>query len=102
MPIQMATYWTTSDRSSRGLTLEDLKDGRLPDPVPIGSAISVSEIANGKMAEFPSRLALMLTRTADKPFSHSDWLFEPKLDGYRVMAFCREEKSVCSVEMGSI
>jgi bifunctional non-homologous end joining protein LigD len=29
---------------------------------------------------------LMLAETADRPFSRKDWLFEPKLDGYRVLA----------------
>jgi bifunctional non-homologous end joining protein LigD len=29
---------------------------------------------------------LMLAETADGPFSRKDWIFEPKLDGYRVLA----------------
>jgi bifunctional non-homologous end joining protein LigD len=29
---------------------------------------------------------LMLAETADRPFSRKDWLFEPKLDGYRLLA----------------
>ena len=29
---------------------------------------------------------LMLAETADDPFTRKDWLFEPKLDGYRVLA----------------
>jgi bifunctional non-homologous end joining protein LigD len=29
---------------------------------------------------------LMLAETADAPFSRKEWLFEPKLDGYRVLA----------------
>jgi bifunctional non-homologous end joining protein LigD len=29
---------------------------------------------------------LMLAESAERPFSRKDWLFEPKLDGYRVLA----------------
>ncbi|MFW6089211.1 MAG: DNA ligase D [Gemmatimonadota bacterium] len=32
------------------------------------------------------RVELMLARAVDAPFSHPDWLFEPKLDGYRMLA----------------
>jgi bifunctional non-homologous end joining protein LigD len=31
-------------------------------------------------------VGLMLAETAERPFSRKDWLFEPKLDGYRVLA----------------
>src|SRR3954471_19163376 len=34
----------------------------------------------------PKASLLMLAETADRPFSRKDWLFEPKLDGYRVLA----------------
>ncbi len=40
-------------------------------------------------APFPTRLKPMLARLVQKPFSHPDWLFEPKLDGYRALAFVR-------------
>ena len=77
-----------------GLSLEDLKAGRLPEPVaqPGDGTRSEAEGAGyaGKKAAFPSRLKPMLARTVDKPFSHPDWLYEPKLDGYRVLAFLRQ------------
>ena len=31
----------------------------------------------------------MLARLVDAPFSGSEWLFEPKLDGFRILAFLR-------------
>jgi len=34
----------------------------------------------------------MLATLADKPFSSPDWYFEPKLDGYRVIAMVRGGK----------
>ncbi len=72
------------DRSVQsGLTLEDLKEGRLPEPASSGAALS----ALGTPGDFPARMKPMLARTADRPFSHPNWLFEPKLDGHRVLAF---------------
>ena len=65
-----------------GLTLADLKAGRLPDP-----AIGTS--APGRPGEFPSSIKPMLARLIEKPFSDPGWLFEPKLDGFRVLALLR-------------
>ena len=78
-----------------GLTIADLKGGRLPDPV-TGQATAEAETerirAMGKAEAFPSRLKPMLARMVDQPFSHRDWLFEPKLDGYRILAFLQPGK----------
>ena len=75
------------DRSIQsGLTIEDLKDGRMPDPSP---AAGVGSGSLGTPARFPTRLKPMLARLVDGPFSHPDWLFEPKLDGFRAVAFVR-------------
>ncbi|UXI65896.1 DNA ligase D [Tahibacter amnicola] len=41
----------------------------------------------GTTSAMPTRLAPMLAESADEPFEHEDWLWEPKLDGYRVLAF---------------
>ena len=40
----------------------------------------------------PSRASPMLAETAERPFSRAGWLFEPKLDGYRVLAARRERR----------
>ena len=63
-----------------GLTLADLKAGRLPDSVS-------GRDAPGHAGKFPSSIKPMLARLIDKPFSDPGWLFEPKLDGFRVVAF---------------
>ena len=88
-----------------GLTLEDLKAGRLPDPARNRVLDSASDrdriLAMGKEEAFPSRLKPMLDSMADAPFSHPDWLFEPKLDGFRVLAFLREGKVVLLTRNGS-
>ena len=67
-----------------GLTIEDLKAGRLPDP-----ARQTGVSRNGREAEFPTKLSPMMARLVDDPFSHPDWIFEPKLDGFRALAFVR-------------
>ena len=65
-----------------GLTVADLKAGRLPER---GSGTA----APGRPAAFPDGLRPMLARLVGKPFSHPGWIFEPKLDGFRVVAFLR-------------
>jgi len=41
----------------------------------------------GKVQPMPSRLAPMLAEIGDPPFGRPDWMWEPKLDGYRALAF---------------
>ena len=78
-----------------GLTIADLESGRLPDPSFASDGMDVmgKVLAMGEAASFPSRLKPMLAGMADRPFSHADWFFEPKLDGYRVLAFLRAGKA---------
>ena len=38
----------------------------------------------------PAKLAPMLAEIGDAPFNRADWMWEPKLDGYRVLAFIDE------------
>ena len=68
-----------------GLTIADLKTGRLPDPARKG--FSAGSLTVGQPVPFPSTLKPMLARTDEKPFSDPQWLFEPKLDGFRAVAF---------------
>ncbi len=66
-----------------GLTVEELREGRTP-----AAAIQ----ADAERLGAPKRAVkldaglLMLAETADAPFSRTGWLFELKLDGYRVLA----------------
>lgn len=41
----------------------------------------------GEPAPMPTRLEPMKAEIGEAPFSHADWMWEPKLDGYRVLAF---------------
>jgi bifunctional non-homologous end joining protein LigD len=67
-----------------GLTIEELKEGRLPGPAPL--LIEPARLAGARRAPLPQTIPPMLPTLAERPFSHPNWLFEPKLDGYRVIA----------------
>ena len=77
---------TLEDRSVRsGLTLSDLKEGRLPGPSASGPAMH----AQARKADFPDprKERPMLASLVDAPFDAPGWLWEPKLDGVRVLAY---------------
>ena len=68
-----------------GLTIDDLKVGKQPQRketlIP-----DVAGIAGARRGPMPRMLSPMLPSLGQKAFSHPNWLFEPKLDGYRVLA----------------
>jgi bifunctional non-homologous end joining protein LigD len=45
----------------------------------------------GKVQPMPAKLAPMLAEIGDPPFGRPDWMWEPKLDGYRVLAFIDDD-----------
>ena len=47
-------------------------------------------VPSGKTAAMPAKLAPMLAELGDATFNRADWMWEPKLDGYRVLAFIDE------------
>jgi len=49
-------------------------------------------IPHGPREDPPAKLAPMLASDADEPSARPGWLHEPKLDGYRVLAFVRAGK----------
>jgi bifunctional non-homologous end joining protein LigD len=77
---------TEQDRSVvSGMTVADLK--RLPAP----ERLPAPRLGpTGSTETMPERLSPMLAELADAPFTHPNWMFEPKLDGYRVLAFVHE------------
>ena len=87
-----------------GLTLADLKAGRLPDPAASQDQGPQAQrervLALGWKDAFPTRLKPMLARSADGPFSHPNWLFEPKLDGYRALTFVNRGKATVLTRNG--
>jgi bifunctional non-homologous end joining protein LigD len=72
-----------------GLSIKDLQEGRMPalahrdgePPHPVA-----------RQAPFPDAKTLrpMLPTLVDRAFSRAGWLFEPKLDGVRTLAFLRD------------
>ena len=71
------------------LTIEDLKDGRLPDRAQGGVALNPAGLPAARPAALPTSMAPMLATLAGAPFSDPDWCFEPKLDGVRTIALIR-------------
>jgi bifunctional non-homologous end joining protein LigD len=74
-----------------GLTLQDLKEGRMPR---MGGRMGDDGAAPhpaAKEAPFPDAKTLrpMLATPVAEPFSRAGWVFEPKLDGVRTLAFVR-------------
>ena len=88
--IKERDAWATKDPEElppesvlSGLTVEEL-----------GAGGDRGEVVRRELARLgaPQRavdvkaVKLMLAETADQPFTRKDWLFEPKLDGYRILA----------------
>ncbi len=66
-----------------GLTVEDLKAGRTPAD---GIRAELERLGAPKREVRGETAPLMLAETRDRPFSDPAWLFELKLDGYRLLA----------------
>lgn len=78
-----------------GMTIDDLKAGVLPHQPPAGphdAPASPNWPSGAVQAPFPDSLQPMLATLTEAPFSAPDWLFEPKLDGFRMIAFVRKGK----------
>jgi bifunctional non-homologous end joining protein LigD len=65
-----------------GMAVEDLK--ALP---PVQRIPAAQLVPSGGSEAMPDTLEPMHAEPADAPFNHADWMWEPKLDGYRVLAF---------------
>lgn len=72
-----------------GPDIEALQNRRPPAPAATIPA-NLSEVPGARPAPFPSLAPPMLAKLAASPFTDPAWIFEPKLDGYRTLAFCRQ------------
>ena len=63
-----------------GVAVEDLKS------VPAHQIAAERLVPHGQEESLPKTLAPMHAESADAAFNHPDWTWEPKLDGYRVLA----------------
>ncbi|MDQ5849070.1 MAG: DNA ligase D [Pseudomonadota bacterium] len=68
------------------LTVEDLKS------VPVRRMPASRLVPAGKVEPMPATLAPMQAELGEAPFNHADWMWEPKLDGYRILAFIKDNK----------
>jgi len=79
-------FVSTADVGSRtrsvlsGIEVEDLR------VVPAHRMPAARLAPAGKIVPLPAKLAPMLAESADAPFRRAGWVWEPKLDGYRVLA----------------
>ena len=67
-----------------GVAVEDLK------VVPAHRIPASQLVPSGESEAMPTKLEPMHAETGDAPFNRADWMWEPKLDGYRVLAFIDE------------
>lgn len=65
-----------------GLTIEDLQSGNFPP----------THFDHGTPAKVDRRIKPMAAASATQPFDGDDWIFEPKLDGIRILAFLEQGK----------
>ena len=65
-----------------GVALDDLAAGHTPP-----RADATRLVATGPLEPMPRKLAPMLAMAGEGLRSSPEWLFEPKLDGYRALAF---------------
>src|SRR5919201_1346983 len=80
---------TAADHSVlSGLRIEDLQAGQQPRRNPHTSLPPTAAGLRGARAvDFPDPYEPMLPTLTEEMFQRSDWLYEPKLDGYRVLGF---------------
>ena len=77
---------TTRNRSVlSAMAVEDLK------VLPARKMRASELVPAGRVQPMPSKLAPMLAEVGEGPFNRPDWMWEPKLDGYRVLAFIDED-----------
>jgi bifunctional non-homologous end joining protein LigD len=74
-----------------GRTIEEIKEGGSEDPQ--GPAVDPKSVPGARRSPFPARVKPMLASLAGGPFSRPGWIFEPKLDGYRIIAMIRGGKA---------
>src|SRR3954471_3875814 len=77
---------TGMDRSIlSGATLDEIES------MPLHRLPAAELIPNGIAEAMPASLAPMHAELGEAPFDHADWMWEPKLDGYRTLAFISEK-----------
>jgi bifunctional non-homologous end joining protein LigD len=68
-----------------GVAVEELK------VLPVRRIPAAQLVPADAMEKMPEDLSPMHAESGDAPFNHPDWMWEPKLDGYRVLALIGEK-----------
>ena len=108
LAIKHKDLWTDAERDITeedqsvlsGLTLEDIKAGRMPDRLRNRLIVNPTDVTGAKRAPFPKSIDPMQGTLTKKPFSSPEWYFEPKLDGVRALAFINDGKISLSSRRG--
>lgn len=70
-----------------GMRIQDLQAGATPPPAQHTLRASAVGTPGARSGGMPAPYEPMLPTLTEEVFQRSDWLYEPKLDGYRVLAF---------------
>ncbi len=73
-----------------GLTIADLQAGRRPPEDSTPPILVPQDLPKATSAEMPASLLPMQATLSKEPFSDKRWLFEPKLDGIRAVAWIED------------
>jgi bifunctional non-homologous end joining protein LigD len=88
MLVKRADAWASASATvpetsvDSGLTVEELRSGSTRAAE---IAAALEQLGAPRAPVEVASLKLMLAETAERPFSDPDWVFEPKLDGFRVL-----------------
>lgn len=75
-----------------GWTIDNIGKSTLASP--LLQSLNPAEVPGADAAPFPSSISPMLAYSRDAPFSSPDWIFEPKLDGYRLITYLKDGKVI--------
>ena len=70
-----------------GLSIAELKAGRLPDPSQARFIVHPQDAEGAKKTPFPKNVEPMQATLTDEAFDNPDWYFEPKMDGVRAIVY---------------
>jgi bifunctional non-homologous end joining protein LigD len=69
-----------------GIAVDEMK------AMPVQRIAAARLVPSGEQETMPKDLEPMHAELADAPFNKADWMWEPKLDGYRILAFLSNGK----------
>ncbi|HEV3008176.1 MAG TPA: DNA ligase D, partial [Burkholderiales bacterium] len=68
-----------------GIAVDEMK------AMPVQRTAAANLLPAGRHEAMPDKLEPMHAELVDAPFNKPDWMWEPKLDGYRVLAFVNDK-----------